>query len=193
MNLIITAGHTLVAYKVGSGTGAKVEGRDEAFECRRLTNDIITDLRFNHGIHSFTDKDNLSLNQVITWLNKNFVAGDFLIDIHFNASANKNATGTEVLVADNATVFEKKFAKDLSALIAKTLKIKDRGLKTEKDSARGKLGILSSSMISNFHNFLIEVCFLTTDSDWKAYNDNYTELVSNISKFIADYVESGNQ
>lgn len=189
MNLILTAGHTLAQYKIGGGTGAKLEGRDEAYETRRVVNDIITHLRFNYGIHSFTDKDDKSLSEVINWISKSFVAGDMLIDFHFNSVSNKSATGCEVLVADNATIFEKKFAKDLSAVISKTLKIKDRGLKTESDSARSKLGILSSSKISLLHNFLVEFCFISNDSDWKAYNDNYTDLVINVSKFISSYFD----
>lgn len=102
--------------------------------------------------------------------------GDVLCDIHFNA-ATPQATGTEVIIPDENTIMENKIAAELSAGIASILGIRNRGVKTESQTARGKLVF----MRPKGRNLLIEVCFISNPTDVQSYQ----EKKADVAKFIA--------
>jgi N-acetylmuramoyl-L-alanine amidase len=188
MKIYITSGHQVIN---GKGNGAfGVDGFDEAVQARRLVNDIINNMKFANGVDKnliLTDNDSWSLNAVIGWLAKAVTKECLTIDVHFNAFSSPKATGTEVLIADSATKQEISFAKDVVFSIANTLKIGNRGVKKESESARGKLGMLSGGGAKAV-NILVEVCFITNPNDVNAYNTRYWNLVENLSKLFSQFV-----
>lgn len=105
--------------------------------------------------------------------------GSVLIDHHFNASANSNATGCEVIVANNATNLSKALAKELVDGTARILGIANRGVKTESQTHRGKIGIVN---LGAGIACLIEVCFLSNKKDMTSYELHKEAL----AKFYAD-------
>jgi N-acetylmuramoyl-L-alanine amidase len=187
MKLYLTAGHQIIN---GKGNGAfGVDNFDEAVEARILVQDIIRFMHYGNMVPMnllLTDKDEMSLSSVIEWVGKLATRDCVTIDFHFNAFSKPSATGTEVLVADNATVIEIKKAERLSNIISTTLRTRNRGVKMEKDSARGKLGMLSSSRLAHAKNILLEICFITNPYDVKQYRDNYPELVKNLSNYLTE-------
>lgn len=184
MKIYITAGHTIVN---GKGTGAfGVNGFDEAVEARRFVNDVIKKF---HQIPGFdktrviTDDDSWSLGAVINWLSKKVTKECISIEFHFNAFHNPTATGAEVLVANNHTLKEASLALALSLLISETLGIKNRGMKTEAQSGRKKLGILSGGASSAI-NLLVEICFISNQTDINRYRSNYWNLVEKTAALL---------
>lgn len=93
-------------------------------------------------------------------------AGSVLLDTHFNASANTNATGTEMIVSNTANKNSIAMATELANGTAAILGITNRGVKTEAQTARGKIGILN---LGAGIAVLAEICFLSNFSDMQKY------------------------
>jgi hypothetical protein len=188
--IVLTAGHQLNAYKIGGGTGAKVGNRDEAYEARRVVNDIMTKLKLVYKIPTISEPDNLTLGQTIRWVASVATPKTLLLDYHFNA-ASPQATGTEIFIAKNHTKFEREFAQKYVNMMAESFGVRNRGVKTENQSQHDTLGILSGA--AGFaNNFLPELIFLTNDSDWEKYSNiqNYLKFIDGSAKLLAEAYES---
>jgi N-acetylmuramoyl-L-alanine amidase len=70
--------------------------------------------------------------------------------------------------------------------IAKVLGIRNRGVKTESSTARGKIGILNVKGT----NVLLEICFMSNPSDHLAYQNKKAELASYLSGIIVKEFKS---
>ena len=121
------------------------------------------------------DSDRSNLNQVIFNINSN--ENDVICDIHFNAGV-PIATGTEVIIPDRSTANERMIASLICSDMAVSMKIKSRGVKSEKDTARKTLAIMKPSGI----NLLLEVCFITNKNDLKEYQLKKDEVAEKIAK-----------
>jgi|SRR5688572_28054726 len=165
----ISAGHN---QKPGPNydPGAVSGNRIEAIETARIRNRVIQILE-QKGIKDFArDMDGESLNQYLKRIKPGnaSVVGEF----HFNASSDSRATGVEVLVGADADRLDKACAKDFCDETADILGLKNRGVKSEADSHRGKLGLMREQGIV----FLVEVCFISNPSDMKAYDEQFENL-----------------
>ena len=180
--IYLTAGH-----EVNDGKGTGAHGfMDEAVEALKLRNDVAVVLK-NKGIKVITEKNTSKLSEVVSWLKSLVSSKDFIIDIHFNASANPKASGAEVLIDDTSTPLEKMFSRELVDTISETLKIKNRGIKLESTTRHKRLAIISDPNIAT--NVLLEVCFVSNKSDVELYKKNYNLLVNNLANVIEKYVK----
>ena len=173
--IFLSAGHG------GNDVGAVGNGYNEAdltIELRDLVLKYLKQL----GAKAVIDDNKNALAQTITFF-KNKVAKDsILLDIHWN-SFNETSTGTEVLVPATPTKFETDLATDLSKVIANTLNIKNRGVKTELQSARKSLGWMRLTG----ENVLIETCFISNKNDMDSYQKNKEELAKKIAIVLFEY------
>jgi N-acetylmuramoyl-L-alanine amidase len=103
--------------------------------------------------------------------------GDYVIDKKLIV------TGTTVLIGDDADRLDKAFAKEIVDKTAEVLKIKNRGVKLESESHRGKLGLMREQGTVA----LLEVCFITNKDDLKAFQDNKNTLAVELSKIVKKY------
>jgi N-acetylmuramoyl-L-alanine amidase len=103
-----------------------------------------------------------------------------MIDIHFNAGP-PTATGTEVIIKGNPNKFERKIAGKIVEVMSEKLEIRNRGVKTESSTARGRIGILHVPC----NTILLELCFLTNTNDM----DNYTKWKFILASAIADIIK----
>ena len=177
--IFLSAGHG------GNDVGAVGNGYKEAdltIELRDLVLKYLNQL----GAKVVIDDNKNALAQTITFF-KNKVAKDsILLDIHWN-SFNETSTGTEVLIPATPTKFETDLATDLSKVIATTLNIKNRGVKTELQSARKSLGWMRLTG----ENVLIETCFISNKNDMKKYQENKEELAKRIAIVLFEYANRG--
>lgn len=125
------------------------------------------------------DRDQDNLNQTIARINSSLTENDLVISIHFNAGPPK-ASGCEVIVANNASTTELTIAASLCRTLSTTLKLNNRGVKRESSSARGRLAIVN--VIPNA--VLLEVCFISNESDITSYYTNKNNLMTNLAKAI---------
>ncbi len=124
-------------------------------------------------IQLFTDANETKLQQVINWLILSKSNEDLSIEIHFNASVNHQAEGSEVFVRDSyaykAITLGRKITQALS-----TIGFKNRGIKHMEESQHSKLPILSKP---KGLNLLLEVCFLDNPKDQQNYFENELTIV----------------
>jgi N-acetylmuramoyl-L-alanine amidase len=172
MSYYVLAGHSL------TDPGAVANGLKEADLARELRN-----LTVNHlPLGSFkVDDDRDNLATVISKIKSKDT--DIICDIHFNA-ATPAATGVEVIVPLRATPKELALAKDVADKFSKIMGIKNRGVKDESKTARGRLGIMAVNGV----NVLIEVCFITNPNDVKAYQDNKEALALSLANSLKAHV-----
>jgi N-acetylmuramoyl-L-alanine amidase len=179
--LFLSAGHG------GIDVGAVGNGYTEAdltIELRDLINKHLLKL----GIKAITDDNKNALAQTIRFFQNKVTKDCILVDIHWN-SFNNTSTGAEVLIPAKPSQLEVKIATDLSKVISSTLSITNRGVKTELQSARGRLGWMRLTG----ENILIETCFISNPNDMKSYQSNKEKLAESIANVLANYILDSKQ
>jgi len=156
-----------------------VNGRKENVETMLFRDMVNSQLRILEKT-VVQDNDNESLGQYLGRINP--TDNDVVIEPHFNAF-NGKATGVEVLVADNANSRSKAMAKELVDGYAAIMGIANRGVKTESQSARGRLGLMRKKGAVA----LVEICFIDNPNDMKAYDSNRVNLACFTAQVIAKY------
>ena len=172
--LFVVAGHG------GTDSGAVGNGyieRDLAIELRDL---VIKELK-SLGINALTDSNSNALSQTLSWLRGKFTSKDILFDIHWNAGV-AAAKGSEVIIPDVSSQFEKELAKDLLKVLV-DVGFKDRGVKPEALTARKKLGWMRPVA----ENVLIEICFITNSTDMKLYQANKHTIAKKLALVLSTY------
>jgi len=175
--LIIGAGHG------GTDSGAVGNGfieRDLAIEFRNL---LVSELK-KLSVNSIVDPDSNKLVDSLAYFKKYFNADSINVDIHWNAGP-AAATGTEVLINTQATPFEKQLGGKMAEAIATILNIKNRGLKTELQSARGSLGWMKQLG----RNYIIEMCFISNKTDMDKYQANKQKLAKAMADILHEAVK----
>lgn len=156
--IIISAGHG------GNDPGAVANGyteRDLTIEFREL---LVRELLLL-GVKPLIDDNKNDLKQTLAWLVGKYSSKDILLDIHWNAASSK-ARGTEVIVPDNASIFENNFAKNILNVFVSNGFI-NRGVKPESQTARKRLGWMRPPA----ENILIEMGFITNLLDINLYQN----------------------
>lgn len=178
--LFISAGHTNTP---GRDQGAPGISDSEGVLTAQLRKDIVEELRFL-GVTASVDKDDSTTGETVKLVRQYFAGKDVLLDIHFNSFANADATGTEALIPANYTEFEKEFAKDLVNTCAVTLSIRNRGVRTELQSARKKL----LWMTVPAENIILEVCFISNPHDYANYKATRPLLAKRLAETIVKWL-----
>ena len=169
--IIISAGHG------GNDPGAVANGyteRDLAIEFREL---LVKELLLL-GVKPLIDDNKNALKQTLAWLTGKYSSKDILLDIHWNAASSK-ARGTEVIVPDNASIFENNFAKNILNVFVSNGFV-NRGVKPESQTARKRLGWMRPPA----ENILIEVAFITNILDMNLYQNLKYKLAKELAFVI---------
>ena len=114
---------------------------------------------------------------------------DLLIEIHFNAfkfdSGNGQPKGTEVFYRPNAVNGAKEAAEQLSAAIAKTLNIPNRGAK------QGNYAVIGTANAQGIPAVLVEVCFIDDFDDFNIYLTRRDAVSAVIARTACDLLGVG--
>lgn len=173
-NVLIIAGHQ----KSTGAFGIFSEG-EKTIELRNL---IVKKLK-EKGISAMVDSDNDILSTVVAKIKKIIKKTDICVDIHFNASSDSAANGSEVFIPTCYSQEEFVIGNKLLKAIVETLGTKNRGLKYEYQTAHQKIAMLSSF---DCINILLEVAFIGNKSDMNKYENKKEMLAEKISVVIAD-------
>lgn len=173
--IFLSAGHG------GRDSGAVGNGYIERDLTIDLRNHIARELKAL-GVVPSMDDDRNALSQTLSWLRGKVSDKDILLDLHWNAASNPEAKGSEVIIPDVASPFEKELAKSLLNIFT-DLGFKDRGVKPEALTARKKLGWMRPAA----ENILIEVCFITNLTDMKLYEANKQNIAKRIASVLNNY------
>lgn len=109
-------------------------------------------------------------------------------DIHFNAGV-PTANGSECVIAKGASQMSKDIAREIQNVTCSILGTRDRGVITDDKTARGKIGILHLEGPA----VLVEICFITNESDMKKYHANKQKLAAAYAKILSNYNQKLNK
>lgn len=154
--------------------GAVGNGYKEAVEARKIVERVGQLIGKNEAI-TFTDTTSKTQIQNLKTITNyhNSKRRELDVSIHFNAGG---GTGVEVLYKT-----QKAIATNWAGEIAKTLNLKNRGAKH-----RPELAFLRNTKQPAV---LIEICFIDSKDDMKAYKANFEKLCLCIAELIADQVQ----
>jgi len=178
--IYISAGHHF--NPAGADPGAVANGYREADLTRELR-DLITEELDRLGVKYITDKDSETLQQYLSRIKPG--SGSVLCDLHFNA-AGPSAQGVEVLVRNDADELSRSLAKKMCDMAVTTCGFKNRGVKTEADSHRGRLAVLNTA---SGISVLPEICFISSKEDLKKYHERKKELAKHYARLLKEYDE----
>ena len=173
----ISGGHSALLNK-NRDNGASGNGYVEGVEADKFRNLVVAELK-KLNVPVITDGMDTILKDTLANFKNKSTENDVLIEFHFNA-ASSSATGTEVLIPDNFTSKEKEIATNIGKIISETLAVKNRGVKTEKESARGRLGWMRQVGST----VLPEICFITNKYDMESFEEKKEELAKKIAIYI---------
>lgn len=167
--IVISSGHA----KYVAGTSGYM---DEVTEARKVVNQVVTYLKqldcqvyMFHDDTSRTQRDNIQT--IVKYHNSK--QRDVDISIHFNAATRTDdPRGVEVLYYNQGDL-----AKRVSVAIAVASGLKDRGAKQRID-----LGFLKGTTKPSI---LIEICFVDSQADVQAYQENFDAICRAIAETIS--------
>lgn len=162
-----------------SDPGAMANGFIEMKEVDRIRTKVIDYLKSKN--HSYETDENHETNSQYQNRIKP-IKGDVLLDIHLDAGV-PTANGVGVFVHNNASELTLKAANELVTNLSNSMGLKNRGVKFEKDTARGKIGILSKSGIT----VLVELAFITNIEDMRKLHENEDCAVQVIGEWLIKY------
>lgn len=172
--IFISAGH----HNADSGA-VGVNGVTESSKTIEFRELVIAELN-KLGAKYIKDNDNETLAQYLNRIKTG--SGSVVCEFHFDAY-NGNASGCTSLVGNDADRLDKAMAKELVDNCATILSINNRGVKSESESNRGRLGLMREQGIV----VLLELCFIDNPSDMAKYNNKKNELAKKIAEILIRY------
>jgi len=169
-----SAGHNI------NDPGAVYNGRKESQEMMCLRT-LVVDNMNKLGHENVPDMDSETASQHQSRIKTG--NGSVVCEFHLNASANLTASGTEAIVSNDANALSKAMAKELTDVTAKIMGIKNRGVKPESETARGRIGIVHKAGTT----VLLEVCFLSNRTDMAAFDKFKVSLAKAYSDILIKY------
>ena len=175
--IFVSAGHNPKGIKVDPGAvangyteaGLNVEIRD--LVCKELD---------SVGAKYIKDLDSETLSQYLQRAETG--TGSVVLEFHFDA-ANGTASGSTSIVEMEADRLDKLFAKELVDSCSSILGIKNRGVKSEADTHRGRLGLMREEGII----CLLEIAFIDNIGDVRAYQAKKVELAKAVASILIKY------
>lgn len=138
--------------------GAVGNGYKEADVTKLIRNSVICHLELNNV--DFDTDDDRESNTLYQNRIKS-IKSKVVLDIHLNAAVSPQANGSEVIISNNAGILSKNFAKEILDVTCEVLGTRSRGILTESQTPRKKLGILNMSGVAA----LVEVCFISNKDE----------------------------
>lgn len=176
--IFISAGHNPKGLKQDPGAiGNGYHEADLAVEFRNLVTAMLRAKR----IEVITDKDDERLGAYLERIKTG--KGSVVLEFHFDAAVSSTATGSTVLIGNDADRLDKAFAKELVEANASILGIKNRGVLSESDSHRGSLGLMREQGTVA----LLEICFISNAEDLRRYQKNKITLASKVAEIVQRY------
>ena len=112
---------------------------------------------------------------------------DLFVSIHRN-SASSSASGIEVWLPKDASKDERVMASKMLENLCKVAELPDRGVKRGYRDSSAKDYYINAN--TNMPSMLLEVGFITSDEDNRAYDKNIDSMAKEIAKVIYDSLQN---
>lgn len=178
--IFLSSGHNSKSKTIKQDPGAVANGHKEGDLTIEFKNLVLTELHILGVTKVVTDSEEESLGMYLKRIKPGNAS--VVIEYHFDA-ASPTATGTTALIEEDATTLDKAFAKELADSTAKVLGIRNRGVKSETESHRGRLALMREEGII----CLLEIGFLTNLNDLQAYQTHKSALAKTHAEIIKRY------
>mgnify|MGYP003425280700 FL=1 len=176
--IFISAGHNPHGIKIDVGAVANgYTEADLAINFRELVEIELNRMRVQY----VTDNDGERLAQYLERIKTGNAS--VVLEFHFDASDNPKATGATTIVGVDADRLDIAFARELANATSNILGVKNRGVISEAQSHRGRLGLMRENGIVS----LLELCFISNKSDLEKFFKNKFILAREIAKIIVRY------
>lgn len=111
---------------------------------------------------------------------------DLFVSLHRNSSA--TGTGIEAWIANRPKQAEKNVANKLTKAVSEATGLENRGVKTGfRDSTANNYYVNANTRMPSV---LLEVAFISSPEDNKAFDNNFDAMASEIAKVIYDAVQN---
>lgn len=127
-----------------------------------------------------TDKDEETLSQYLNRIKTG--SGSVVLEIHFDAF-NGKAKGATALIQDAHDKYDKMMGQELVNATANILGTANRGVKTESQSARGKLGLTRKEGTT----VLMELEFIDNENAMNGYHEGKHRLAQEYARILTKY------
>ena len=175
--VFISSGHVPKGKNYDPGAVSNgIKESDKALEFKNL----VISKCIKKGLKVITDKDDETLSDYLKRIKTG--SGSVVLEFHFDAGP-EGANGSSVVIGDDADRLDKLFAQELLEVTTSTLGTKSRGVITEAQSHRGRLGLMREQGTVA----LLEVCFISNKDDMAKFNAKKVELATKIAKIVKKY------
>lgn len=168
--IFISAGHNSQSHSIKQDPGAVnkegIKEGDLTIEFRDLVCHELDLL----GVKYKKDSDEESLAMYLNRIDTG--SGSVVCEYHFDAAESETATGCTSLIQENADRLDKAYATKLANTTASILGIHNRGVISESQSHRGRLGLMREEGLV----CLVEIGFITNPDDLQRYHLKKKEL-----------------
>ena len=179
--IFISAGHNRKGSQTKEDPGAvnkqEVKENDITIEFR----DLVCNEFDKYAINYIKDRNDERLADYLKRIQTG--NGSVVLEFHCDAADSETATGSTGIVALDADRLDKAFSKEINDAFSNTLGIKNRGVISEAQSNRGKLGLMREQGIVS----LQEMFFITNPSDLAKYHLNKHILAKKVAKICKKY------
>jgi N-acetylmuramoyl-L-alanine amidase len=129
----------------------------------------------------------LSITQVVGWVNMMANKSDLLVVLHMNSAESKSATGVECIFSEDSPAERKRQADLLGSEFAKAVGLPYRRTLSDHQTPAGKLNGLPILRDTKCAAFLLEMGFITNESDCRKVQElGPTALAHAISMLRAE-------
>lgn len=163
--VFISAGHNSQSKTIKTDPGAVGNGYKEGDLTIEFRNLVLIELD-KLGVKYITDSEEENLSMYLSRIKTG--TGSVVIEYHFDAAENPLATGTTSIVEMEADRMDRAFAREIAETTAAILGIDNRGVKTEAETHRGRLGLMREEGLV----CLCEIGFITNKNDMDKYQMN---------------------
>lgn len=161
--IFLSAGHNTKGPKTDPGaTGNGYREADLTIKARNAVAEKLDRM----GVKYITDKDEETLGQYLSRIKTG--SGSVVLEFHFDASSSSASNGCTSIVGEDADRLDKAFGREVVDTNSRILGVKNRGVISEKDSHRGRLGLMREQGIV----CLLEIGFVTNLNDIVSFNRN---------------------
>lgn len=188
--IILSAGHST---KKGEDRGAFGNNFVEAEENANIRKRVYEILKTKYNTEAIIDGDETVLRSSMNFFtnlirSRKYKENEVIaIEIHFNASPNPTANGTETVIPEVHTKFECELANEISRAVAGILNTRLRGtvdglagVITEASSRAKRLGWMRIPA----ENVLLETCFISNKQEMDNYVKNFESICQTLAAIL---------